>query len=270
MYYTIYKTTNLINGKYYIGKHQTKDLNDGYFGSGHLIKRAIDKYGIENFTKEILFVFDNEQEMNDKEKELVVVSEETYNLCPGGKGGFGYINRNLSKDKRSERSKKSWKTSYQKHGQNLIDDRREKIKKANSIRIQNIKSGELVICPQNQKGANNNMFGKSHSPETKTKMSKAHILEKNSQFGTMWVTDGKTNIKINKNSPIPLEFYVGRTISGRKTEKIIWGNDGNVNKRFGKNEVMPDSFVPGMLKRRCHDKRTTDQRTYSSDRKMVD
>lgn len=61
-------------------------------GSGKLIKRAIKKYGIENFTKEILFDFSTEEEMNAKEKETVVLGENSYNLCEGGKGGFGYIN----------------------------------------------------------------------------------------------------------------------------------------------------------------------------------
>jgi hypothetical protein len=92
MYYTVYKITNLINNKYYIGKHQTTNLNDGYMGSGKLIKQAILKNGIENFKKEILFIFDNEIDMNFKEAELVVISEDTYNLCAGGHGGFSYIN----------------------------------------------------------------------------------------------------------------------------------------------------------------------------------
>lgn len=87
IYYTIYKITNLINGKYYIGKHQTKNLDDDYYGSGLLISRAIKKYGIENFSKEILEIFDTEEKMNLAERILVVCSDISYNMCKGGQGG---------------------------------------------------------------------------------------------------------------------------------------------------------------------------------------
>lgn len=90
-YYTIYKVTNKLNGKFYIGKHQTKKLNDHYYGSGKKLLAAIKKYGKENFSKEILFVFETEQEMNDKEKELIteefVRRPDTYNVGVGGEGG---------------------------------------------------------------------------------------------------------------------------------------------------------------------------------------
>lgn len=62
--FTVYKITNLVNGKTYIGKHATRDINDGYMGSGKLIKAAIRKHGIENFAKEILRECDSEDEMN--------------------------------------------------------------------------------------------------------------------------------------------------------------------------------------------------------------
>jgi hypothetical protein len=92
MYYTVYKTTNLVNDKIYIGCHKTKNLNDNYKGSISNLSKAIEKYGIENFKKEILFCFDNEQEMFAKEAELVteefVKNSNTYNAKVGGYGGW--------------------------------------------------------------------------------------------------------------------------------------------------------------------------------------
>lgn len=91
MFYTIYQTINKVNGKKYIGKHKTEDLDDEYLGSGIVLARAIEKYGRDSFEKHILFVFDNEQDMNDKEADLitadVIMSEEYYNVALGGSGG---------------------------------------------------------------------------------------------------------------------------------------------------------------------------------------
>ena len=106
MHYIIYKTTNLINGKFYIGKHQTKNLNDGYVGSGKLLKRAINKYGIDNFHTEIIEIYDEEWKMNIAEKILVVLdSELSYNICRGGDGSFSFVNKVLTKEKRSKMGK---------------------------------------------------------------------------------------------------------------------------------------------------------------------
>lgn len=96
MYYTIYKI-NDHRGKEYIGKHKTTNLQDRYMGSGKILLLAIEKYGINNFKKEILYVFESEEEMNKKEAELVTEEycsrEDTYNICAGGMGGWSYINR---------------------------------------------------------------------------------------------------------------------------------------------------------------------------------
>lgn len=86
----VYLTTNLINNKKYIGIDTKNDSN--YFGSGVNIKKAIKKYGKENFIKEILEVCDDKQILLEKEKEWIkkfnaVNSNEFYNIHDGGVGG---------------------------------------------------------------------------------------------------------------------------------------------------------------------------------------
>lgn len=90
-YHIVYKTINLINGKIYVGSHSTDDIEDGYFGSGDLIKRAINKYGKQNFKRIVEYIFDNPNDMFLKEKEIVTEEflkrTDVYNIVPGGCGG---------------------------------------------------------------------------------------------------------------------------------------------------------------------------------------
>lgn len=92
MFFYVYKITNLINFKVYIGVHKTLDLDDGYMGSGKSLKQAIKKYGLQNFKKEIIEFCDSESSMFEKERHLVnesfVKQDTTYNNKIGGYGGF--------------------------------------------------------------------------------------------------------------------------------------------------------------------------------------
>ena len=210
MFYTIYKITNKINNKSYIGMHKTKNLNDGYMGSGKLIKRAIQKYGIENFNKEILHVFSNEEDMKNKEKELVVINEMSYNLCDGGHGGFGYVNR-------------VGKNLYGMNGKtpNVRDNfkRGRETQERKKIQISGYRDSIRKKISESLKGKSGTFTGKKHSEESLEKMRrhKRQSGKLNSQYGTCWISNGKENKKIKKEDIdiwIEKGYYKGRSLVG--------------------------------------------------------
>lgn len=192
-FHYIYKITrNDGSGKYYIGMHSTDDLNDEYFGSGKLITRAIKKYGKELHSKEILEFLPSRQELKLRERELV--NEEIMNdpLCMnlqlGGGGGFSsaehrekFIGSHRTAKLRgteqaSLMSAKAARSTWDRHYEKMAA-----IAKVNAVQA----------CV------------KAASPEVNEKRKatfaeRGHMQgEKNSQFGTCWVTNG-TPVKIKK------------------------------------------------------------------------
>ena len=209
MKYTIYKITNMINNKIYIGCHKTLDLDDGYMGSGKHLKYAINKYGVENFEKEYLHIFDNSEEMFNMEATIVneefVKDKGTYNLKEGGSGGWDHISQSpLSHMKAMS---KAGLEARKKRLEELMqdDDWREWAKEQRKIGIQEYLNSDKF------KGGS--MLGKKHTDETKKKIGLANSKntgEKNSQFGTMWITNGTESKKIKKIDTIPEGFRKGR------------------------------------------------------------
>lgn len=213
MFYCIYKITNKINGKIYIGSHKTKNLDDNYMGSGKYLKYAQEKYGIENFTKEILFVYDNPESMYIKEAEIVnedfLSTENTYNLKIGGFGGWDYLN-----------SGKVYNSSHSSEHSKMMTEKRlakyssEQRKLWGQLGGKLAKEKKLGFCDPLKRAS---FSGKKHTEETKKKMSVSaqgkHNCEKNSQFGSMWITDGTNNKKIKKNDIIPEGWKKGRVAS---------------------------------------------------------
>jgi group I intron endonuclease len=136
MHYIVYQTTNLINNMTYIGSHQTEDLNDGYLGSGKHLKRAIKKYGKENFKFEILHSFSIKEEMFSKERELVdesfVNDPLTYNLKIGGSGGNPGIVGAFKGRKHTEETKDKIRKSAL--TQTVTEEKRKKLSENNWAR----------------------------------------------------------------------------------------------------------------------------------------
>lgn len=217
MFHYIYKITNKINNKIYIGAHSTENLDDGYMGSGKLLKRAQDKYGIENFSKEILEFFDDKTSMFESEKNIVTEEflkrPDVYNLKLGGEGGWGHLNTKEYLDKKKEASLKgaaAFKIRFEND-----PDLKEKYRKMGSERFK-----QLWDNPKyREKFLNTKSFlGKTHTPETINKMKESHARnkhqqgEKNSQFGMMWIhsLDEKVSKRIKKTDPIPEGWFKGR------------------------------------------------------------
>lgn len=209
MYYTIYKTTNKVNGKFYIGCHKTKDLNDGYLGSGKLLKRAIEKYGKESFTKETLFVFDNPEDMFTKEGELVnedfLSEENTYNLKVGGFGGWDHENYNSEKQ-REKCLKGNEKQRWLAKNDPNWKGRENQARSASRIIRRLFKEGRVK---------HDNFKGKEHTEEAKKKIGKANSKYQsgkgNSQYGTMWIhnTSLKKSKRIKRTENIPEGWVKG-------------------------------------------------------------
>lgn len=97
----IYCTTNLINGKKYIGK-QINEKKKSYLGSGFIFQKAIIKYGRQNFKKEVLISgIDCRKELAEIERYYIAFydaakSENYYNIADGGEGGTGARTYNIT------------------------------------------------------------------------------------------------------------------------------------------------------------------------------
>jgi len=133
MYFIVYKTTNTVNNKYYIGCHQTDNLSDGYLGSGKLLTRAIKKYGVNNFSFEVLHFAETKLDMFALERRLVtedvVKDPMSYNLKVGGSGGNPSIVGAFTGKKHSPETKD--KISRANKGREVSDQVRKKLSENN-------------------------------------------------------------------------------------------------------------------------------------------
>jgi len=192
-------------------------------GSGKVIRSAIEKHGIENFEKTILETFESSEEMYKREKEIVnedfLSRDDVYNLRRGGSGGFDFINKhNLQKVGRFRANQ----TMLEKYGENFLSILGQKgitVQKNNGQldqaieRLVEFSKRQPLEQKLNALQIANNPDSIAKKKETWKKNNRG-IGEKNSQFGTMWITDGKTNKKISSAQLIPMGWYKGRTIKG--------------------------------------------------------
>ncbi len=208
MYGYIYITTNLIDGRKYIGQKKSDTfLHEKYLGSGKILKQAIELYGKENFKVEMLCECDSKEELDEMEMYYIKfyyaqTSNKFYNICKGGEAGpggpmfQGHKHTDETKLRMSENRKGSKNSNYGNRW-TQSDDLKELHSKLSS-------------------GENNGMYGKKHSDKTKELIGSKN---RKSMTGRVRVTNGNVN-KIVK--PEELDFYLeqgfwkGRTGYGKK------------------------------------------------------
>jgi len=189
----IYKTTCLVTGRYYIGMHSTSNIDDGYMGSGKRLRRSMRKHGIDNHKKEIIEFFDTRELLIEAEKKAITLDmiqdNNCMNLMGGGEGGF------ISEEQQRHRSICANKKLYEKLN-NDIDFKNNWNKKKSEGLSRAHKNGKMIG------NLGNRFTGKHHTNEAKKKISKSASVkqkgDKNSQYGTCWITKDGLNKKIKK------------------------------------------------------------------------
>lgn len=201
-YHFTYRTTNLINKRYYLGMHSTNRIDDGYLGSGKRLYYELNKYGRDNFKFEILEQFDSREELVQAEINLITEHDlknpNCLNLKQGGSGGFSKEDWEKGQEASRYFMKEQWRDLE--YRERMIRVRTEGVKKLH-------REGKVKY---------DNFKGKKHTPETIEKMKQSHkgvgIGNKNSQYGTCWITNECINKKIHKEDLIPEGWRLGRKL----------------------------------------------------------
>ena len=168
MYGYIYKTTNLINNKVYIGQHISKEYDKNYIGSGVLLWKAINKYGKENFKNELICECIDQKDSDEKEKFYikkykVLLGTNCYNIMNGGK--YGATPEYWTEVSRQKFSKKISDIRHSKKFKKYFEDTRKERSKKQSIAMK----GHKPSKESRQKASISNR-GQKRSNETKQKM----------------------------------------------------------------------------------------------------
>ena len=178
--YFIYLTTNLINGKKYIGKHFGYP-NDNYLGSGKILQRAINKYGKQNFHREILDFSATEEENCEKEKYYIALFDAChnnlfYNIHEGGSGEN--TTKGYTLEQKQALSKKFSVMNSGKNNPMYGVKRSKEYKEYMSHWASNIRDNSVYRTKEYRdnmskliSGSKNGMYGKHHSEQSKRQMS---------------------------------------------------------------------------------------------------
>lgn len=233
----IYITYCRINGKIYIGQKKSNIYQPEYYGSGKLIKLAINKYGINNFDNYILEWCKSKEELDTREKYWIYKYNSTnrligYNISSGGIWGNCLINK--TEEEKNKIINKRIKTYYEHLSKGIIKPCKcsEETKKKLSLSF----SGEKN--PMYGKSA---IKGKRLSEEHKRKISEAHKGKKLSEETKLKISNTKKeshdNHWLGRNHSQETKLKISKQVSKNNTGKLWICNKDNVTKFIKQNEL---------------------------------
>lgn len=269
MYGYIYKTTNLINNKIYIGqKKASKFLGNKYLGSGKRLAEAVDKYGKDNFKVEMIEEALNEKDIDKKEMYWISYYKSTdmaigYNICEGGR-----VNRACKGDNNPSRRADVRKKISETH-KRLFREGKAKI--PSRLGMHNTEESKRKQSENAKINPNYGMRGKKTSEQTKNKIRLAVIGKPKKSKGYVHITNDIEDSMVSKDE---LQKYLDKgwrlgrrkfskeackhISEGHKGKKAhnkgkMWINNGSINKTVTEQEfdnLDKAVWSAGMLKRK--------------------
>lgn len=236
MYYFVYMTTNLVNGKKYIGQHTTSTIDDSYIGSGKTLKKAVKKYGKENFKREILDFANTKEELDEMEKRYIqqfdaVKNNNFYNINEGGVGRHNFTWDEESKLKLSNSLKQAYKEG--RHAISIPKMTEESKQKLSKVMKEKFATGELISPCAGMYGELNPNYGNKWTEEQKKNFSdklKADY-ESGKRVGIKWSKERKERISKLRKEKFASGEYVAKGLSGEKNP--MFGKTKDLNPVFG-------------------------------------
>lgn len=276
MYGYIYKTTNKINGKIYIGqKHSSKFLGNKYLGSGKRLKDAIKHYGVDAFEVSLVEEVESEDLMDEREIYWIKYYQATdssigYNLSEGGRVNRTLVGENnpfYHKHHTEEsRKKMSMHNARNMLGKHHSEETKAKIGLGNRGKVVSEKTREkLSLIARTAPNFGNR--GKHLSEETKKKLSEIKKGKPSKAKGKIHITNDVEDKMVpadELDNYLALGWRRGRKkFSPEACENIskghkglpttngkVWINNGKINKVIPKQDLdkfLSDGWVKGML-----------------------
>lgn len=217
MYGYVYKTTNLINGKIYVGQKKSDKFVPTYFGSGALIKNALKKYGRDNFKVEVIETTSSRHDLDEKEKYWIEKLESrwqfgNYNIARGGLTS-GYDINDLPEWRQKEIKEKLSKAG--KGRKHTLETRRKMSKTRTGMKVKRVAPGNrlgAILTEEHKRKLSEAKKGRKLPEEQKRKMSESHkklVKGKEKEYGERfkgYYDNRKRAVDVYKDGILILSF----------------------------------------------------------------